>query len=130
MKSHKIVLFSLLVITLANFVSAGNSINYEAAMENYLKALNSNNDGMIESAIENLVKFKMAAPEVDFTEAGEKMESLCKTGKTNVICYKAFIGQLYLKNPERFNWLNSDSIETGYSKLDKMFAKIEVQLGN
>ena len=128
MKNHIIAVFILLVLTFINFVSAGDTINYEAALENYLVALNSDNTGLVESGIENLIKLKVAVPEMDFNRASEVMETLSKTGKTNSICYKAFIGHLYLNHPERFNWLNSDSQDASFGKLDEMFAKIDLQL--
>jgi len=129
MKNHKLTFVTLLVLTImVQLAAAGSQVNYKAAMDNYLEALDSSNEGMVESAIENVIKFKIAVPQQDFSDASEKMEFLSKYGKTNAICYKAFIGQLYLNNPERFNWLNSDSQANSFEKLDKMFANINVHL--
>jgi len=127
MKALKIIITLIFIMSFGQaFGQTSKTLN--AALPNYYKALNSNNTGMVESAIENLIILKMVAPELDFQDAINKMNELTENGRTDVIKYKAFIGHLYLENPERFKWISDKDMGAGFVKLDTMFDRIEEQL--
>ena len=65
---------------------------------------------------------------MNYQDTIKKMNELTENGQTDIIKYKAFIGQLYLDNPERFNWISDQDMGEGFVKLDTMFDRIEEQL--
>ena len=129
MTKYNLIFITILTLVLANHISAQTPAKYKAALPNYEQALQSDNEAMIESAIENLILLKLSAPELDYTFAADKMKELAESGTKETIQYKAFIGQLYLNHPERFNWLEAENLEANITKFDQIFAKIELQHG-
>ena len=129
MKALKIIITLIFILSLGQ-VFGQSSKTLSAALPNYYKALNSNNSGMVESAIVNLIKLKMYAPDLDYQDTIKKMNELTENGQTDIIKYKAFIGQLYLENPERFNWISDQDMGERFVKIDTMFDRIEEQLSH
>ncbi len=128
MRSSITAVITIVLIFAANNIWAQSAKTLESSLPNYYKALNSGNDGMIESAIENLVKLKIMAPDLDYSKAAEKLEQLTEDGETDQIQYKAFIASLYLQHPERFNWLSSEDTNKKLQMAEDMLAKLEQQI--
>jgi hypothetical protein len=128
MKSFNSMFFSLIIFLMINVTLGQSQKICEAAIPNYYNALNSDNNGMIESAIVNVVKLKMHSPCMNYSQIIEKLEELTESGPTDVIKYKSFIAVLYLEHPERFNWISNNKTQDGITTIDEMFARIELQI--
>jgi hypothetical protein len=125
MKTLSIITLTIILLVSFNSGIAQSQKIAERALPNYYKALTSDNHGMIESAIENLVKLKLYAPDLDFSDVVKKMDRLTEDGQTVQIKYKAFVANLYLENPEKFNWLSSENKDEQAKLFDTMFAQLE-----
>lgn len=85
----------------------------------YFIALNHTNDGVVESAIINVMKLKLVYPGGDYSKCIRKLEELTESGSTRLLRQKAYIAANFLKNPERFNWIESGL----YDEISKFFDK-------
>ena len=99
MKTLTIVLTA--VISLALFAQSEKTI--ESAPANYLKALKSDNDGMVESTIFHSLKYKMYYPERNTAQLETEIENLIENGKTESIRYKAFLADQFMHNSKLLN---------------------------
>jgi hypothetical protein len=88
----------------------------ERAIQNYKKALESNNLGMIESAILNTMNLKYHYPNYDYSSLIEPLQSLQANDKSKSVRFTSFIVKNYLLHPERYAW-----IDQVHNKFDKDF---------
>ena len=130
MKTLTIITLTIILLLSINSGIAQSYKVAKAAVPNYYKALNSDNHGMIESAIENLVKLKLFAPDLDYSKVAEKLDQLTEDGQTIQIKYKAFVANLYLESPEKFNWISSEDKDKQAKLFDRMFAQLEIRAKN
>jgi len=97
----------------------------------YLNALNSNNEGMMESAMTNIMIMKLYFPERDYDKFISKLSELTTEGESKQVRFKAFIACNYLKHPERYNWIEKDTFQvtTDFFKLfsEKLAKQLEKQ---
>ena len=128
MRSITSLIFTLIIFSAISISLGQSQKTCEAALPNYYNALNSDNTGMIESAIMNVVKLKMYSPDLDYSQVTSKLEELTENGQTDVIKYKSFIAVLYLEHPERFNWISDKKSPDSITTIDEMFARIETQI--
>ena len=93
-----------------------NPTKIEMGIENYKKALESDNLGMIESAILNVMKLKFNYPDYDYSSLIKPLESLENNDGSKSIRFMSYIVKNYLEYPDRYTWINKASFE-----LDKDF---------
>ena len=130
MKTLTIITLTIILLLSINSGIAQSYKVAKASVPNYYKALNSDNHGVVESAIENLVKLKLFAPDLDYSKVAEKLDQLTEDGQTIQIKYKAFVANLYLESPEKFNWLSSEDKDKQAKLFDTMFAQLEIRAKN
>jgi hypothetical protein len=130
MKTLSIITLTILLLLSINSGIAQSYKVAKASVPNYYKALNSDNHGMVESAIENLVKLKLFAPDLDYSKVAEKLDQLTEDGQTIQIKYKAFVANLYLESPEKFNWISSEDKDKQAKLFDTMFVQLEIRAKN
>lgn len=94
------------------------------ACDSYERSLNSEINGVVESAIINIMKMKTARPDFDYSCLAKTLEKLSFDGQTMLIRYKSYIAANYLKYPERFTWIKSGN----YEELTRFFSKYESRL--
>lgn len=94
MKTLTIIL--IVAVSLAAFAQTETAI--ENAPDNYLKALKSDNDGMVESAIFHTIKYKLYYPEQNTAGLEKEIEKLTRYSNSETIRYKAFLATQFLKN--------------------------------
>ena len=128
MKTKRTIFISTLIVTLLNISIGQTPEQCEAALANYYHALNSDNQGLIESAIVGIVKLKMYAPGMDYSQIQDKLNELMENGPTDVIKYKSFIAVLYIEDPERFKWISAAQDPSKITTIDEIFARIESQI--
>ena len=128
MKAVQTIFAAMLIFTLISVSTGQSPTQCLAALPNYYTALNSDNEGLIESAIVNVVKLKMYSPDLNYSEIKDKLKELMEAGPSDVIKYKAFIALLYLEHPERFNWISISYDPSKITTIDEMFARIENQV--
>ncbi len=88
------------MILLGVAVLAQNEKVVENAPKNYLKALKSDNEGAMESAIFHSVKFKLFYPEEDTEALSNELGQIAKEGKTKAIRYKAYLASQFMNDAE------------------------------
>ena len=101
----------------------------ELGIKNYKKALESDNLGMIESAIINIMNLKFHYPNYDYSSLIEPLESLENYDESKSIRFMSYIVKNYLQHPDRYTWI----IEV-YNEHDKDYytiiaEKISAQVG-
>jgi len=121
-------IFFTLLLTINIFASK--STKCDLAKMNYMKALESGYQSMIESAVINIMKLKMATPSEDFSELAEKLDQISKENSSKFICYEAYIVSNYLKFPERFNWIKAENSIQKEEFFNQFSKKLKRQLQN
>jgi hypothetical protein len=101
-KFYLITITSLILVTTI-FAQPGDPI--AKGIDNYLSALNSKNDGLVESAIVNIIKLKMNYPERDYTTVTNQLDRLTHLHANKIIRIEAYVVLTYMQYPERFDWL-------------------------
>lgn len=87
----------MIILTSMTLMAAGNS-TVENALPNLERALNSDNHGVVESAIFMSAKLKLFYPQQN-TESLEKLlDNLTDTGETETIRYKAYLAFQFMTN--------------------------------
>jgi hypothetical protein len=77
----------------------------------YNQALESDNVGLIESGIYNVMLMKFRYPDEDYEELVETIDELSLEGETIKIRYRAQLAGIYLKHSEMFKDIEMKSIE-------------------
>ncbi|MCB9058852.1 MAG: hypothetical protein H6627_09815 [Calditrichae bacterium] len=95
------------------------------ATQNYMMGLNHHNNGVIESAITNVMLLKLYHPEKDFSDIAEKLDALTIENPDKMIRLKAFIAANYIKHPERFNWIEKGDYEDAVAFFEMYSAKLK-----
>ena len=85
------------VISLSKLINrTPSSVTWKLA--NYAKALKSDNDGMVESAIFHSMKYKLYHPEQNISVVEKQIEKLVDNGKSQAIRYKAYLASEFMQN--------------------------------
>jgi hypothetical protein len=102
-----LILTLIAAVSFAAFAQTEKTV--ESAPANYIKALKSDNDGMVESAIFHSLKYKLYYPEQNTSDLEKQIEKLVENGKSNEIRYKAFLANEFMHN---------DTLMKGIQKAD------------
>ncbi len=102
------VLTIIFIATVSFAVFAQTDKTIESAPANYLKALKSDNDGMVESAIFHSMKYKLYYPEQNTTRLEKEIEKLVEKGKSEAIRYKAFLAMQFMQNDKLMNIIEKE----------------------
>ena len=96
-----LILFLILAVSSAAFAQTEKAI--ENAPANYLKALKSDNDGVVESALFHSMKYKLYYPEQNTAKLEREIEKLVENGNSDAIRYKAFLADEFMQNNTLMN---------------------------
>lgn len=87
-------------------VEAAEQQKIKMVIKNYQKALESDNQGMIESAILNIMSLKYHYPDYDYSSLIESLESLENNDESKSIRFMSYIVKDYLLYPDRYTWID------------------------
>jgi len=96
----------------------------QKAIKNYAAALKSTNDGVVESAIAQIVFIRIGLPKLDLKTVEGTVTNLAENGRTPVIRYKAYLANIVFESPASFE--KALNVETTNS--DAFFAVIASQV--
>lgn len=122
----KMLTIAATIVLMATFTFAQDApTSLDNATENYLTGLNHHNNGVVESAITNVMLLKMYHPEKDFSVVTKKLDELTLKGPDKMVRLKAFIAANYIKHPERFNWIEKGDYEDAVAFFELYSARLE-----
>lgn len=125
MKKYFAVSTVVMFLILTHFAFAQSPLNrIDRALLAYEQALEHSNNGVVESAIINIMKLKLIYPNQDYSRLTKKLNKLCFKDRTKTVRYKAYIAANYLQHPERFTWLKSECA----NNLNDFFSRYEACL--
>lgn len=81
---------------------AYNEAYVQKAVKTYATLLNSDNDGVVASAIAHLALIKIDMPDVELDGVRAKIADLVESGRTPAIRYKAYLASIVFQTPEMF----------------------------
>ena len=94
----------IMVVTIAGGMVgmswAGEKTCCDRAGERYLQALNSENGGVRDSALLQLMKMKMVYPDYDYTRIIRKIEKMSQHDKKIYIRTHAYLARIFMQNPD------------------------------
>jgi hypothetical protein len=88
----------------------------------YEKALNYENQGVVKSSIQNIIKLKTVYPELKYSKVIKKMEELSVKSDSKTIRFTAYMAVNFLKYPEQLEW----NLPQSYEKLDTFLTNCEI----
>jgi hypothetical protein len=94
----------------------------EKGAANYLQALQQPNEGLVESAMINLIKMKSYYPDLDYSRLTNRLQYLAEQGRTQSLRFLAFFTRHYLEEPVNIGWLQQGEHE--FSAPKEFFLKI------
>jgi hypothetical protein len=129
MKKHTMVTVAMMVTifaigAMAQTRTASFDSRVESGKRNYIMALRSGNQGLMESATMQVAKLRMIAPTTRLEDVKNIIDSLAVYGDTPSIRYKAYLAGTVFENPTWF----SKKAYSGYQDHDEFFAAVSAQL--
>lgn len=126
MTKYSTLLTALMVMVLSMDCFAGPQSPKAAELtERYLSGLNHFNQGVVESAVINVMKMKVYYPNEDYSKIIKKLNQLTVEGLTKQIRIRAYVVNSYLNHPERFNWFTPSTEEETKVLITLMTEKLD-----
>jgi hypothetical protein len=119
-----LILALIAVVSFAAFAQTEKTI--ESAPANYIKALKSDNDGMVESALFHALKYKLYYPEENTSDLEKQIERLVDNGNSETIRYKAFLANEFMQNHQLMNRIE----KADYKDAGEFFKMLSEELNN
>jgi hypothetical protein len=94
------------------------------AEQRYVLCLESDNTGVIESALAHAVNMKLICPSVEFRKLKAEISNLSKNGSTPVTRYKAYLAGLVFENAPMFSRVR----QAGYETPEELFRSVATQV--
>jgi hypothetical protein len=101
-------------------------INQQAMMKGYVRALSSENDGVVESALAHIAMIKLNLPGGDYRAAEKRIGELARKAASVETRYKAFLVKAILDEPALF----PDVTTACFYSADEFFAKVASRMNN
>ena len=98
------------------------------AIKNYKKALESENPGMVESAIMNVMSLKYNYPDYDYSSLIEPLTALENNDMSKSIRFLSYILKNYLNHPERYAWMEKAHLQFDEDLYTLLAQKVTVQM--
>jgi hypothetical protein len=98
--------------------------NLTQAKKVFKWSLESDNDGVVESALGHIAHMRIMLPQEVMTDVEEAVTELAANGRTPVIRYKAYLVSLVFDNPTRFG----QTVLNTYASSDELFGVIATQV--
>ncbi|MBD3226255.1 MAG: hypothetical protein GF313_16120 [Caldithrix sp.] len=128
MKNYFFTFVMLVMVYTVNASFAMNpTIDVEEAKATYCLALDNQVDGVVESAIFNLMLLKRNFPEHNYTDVQKKLANIVKQSQNKTMCTKAYVALSYLKYPERFAWLDRLAQQNPKEAFTQLCTELEKQ---
>ncbi len=99
----KILFFLMLTLAIVPAQLVSQSIDLKSARQNYLVGLRSENTGVVESSIYNVLQLVKADPAQPIAEIRKQLTYLSTSADANRVRYKAGVALLLLAQPEILN---------------------------
>jgi len=116
-----LIAVSIYVITADAF--AGNDLkNPNAILKRYEQLLSHENEGVVKSSIQNIMKLQTVYSELNYSKVIQKIEELSIKSESKKIRYNAYIAVNFLKYPNQLEWNLPDT----YQELDEFFINYEI----
>lgn len=98
--------------------------NIPVAKRNYLWTLQSENDGVVESALAHVTHMRIMLPQEDMKDIEAVLNQLANSGRTPVIRYTAYLATQVFAGPELFRGIAG----TDYESVDQFFTALASRL--
>jgi hypothetical protein len=114
----------LLVGVLSVAVFAQSPSYVEKGYWNYVQALKSDNDGLVEAGIFYSVKFSLFYPERNTDNMVQELTQLVHQGRTDTIRYKAFLALEYFRSKD----LQNRIVKADYKDANEFFKMLNQEI--
>jgi hypothetical protein len=120
----QIIILIATVLIFNAFALAENPDVYNAAIQNYHKALSSGNDGLVESALVNIMHVKKVYPQGDYKNILKQLEVMMIEIPQKSFRLQAYVVHTYIKHPERFSWLDKYQTQGGQAEFSVLTRRL------
>ena len=88
----------------------------------YEQLLSHQNEGVVKSTIQNIMKLKTVYPELNYSKPIKIIEKLSVKSESKAIRFNAFVAVNYFKYPKQLEW----NLPYNYKELDEFFYNNEI----
>lgn len=129
----KNLLFSILIVSFfasamyaqSDYTTKRSNEYYSKALEQYLVCLNHHNDGVVESAIINLMKMNRERSDLSYQTTIDRLDTMSTEGRTANIRFLAFIAAKYLDDPENPELFSEIKIEDDEQLISMLLDRLQ-----
>lgn len=127
----RIFLSFMLVIFTSNLHSQDSSqtCSLEKVMDSYCRSLDHANQGVVESAIIQVMIMKNVHPDLDYGRLKSSLHGLIRQGATRAIKLKSYLALSYLENPDWFHWIKENDFKEAYLFFQRLDRQLDSQIG-
>ena len=125
-------IMAMLMVTALMFVATGkaDSLGLQQpevakALKAYQQNLRHHNDGIVESAMLQIMILKRYYPTFDYAAANHDLNKILQTSTNQRLRNRAFIVSSYLVQPESFPWLQNAELQSYRETQELLFQYIE-----
>ena len=118
----------ILTLTVVINLQSQEAKHVDKAPLNFLNALNSDSEQMVETAIFHTLKFRLFYPQICVDQPAKKLEELVQDGQTDKIRYKAYVASYFLNNPELFEMIAKENYKNSNEFFQLLSSLMQNQL--
>lgn len=118
-----LIIVSMHLIT-ANVFASSDVQNPKTIMNCYENSSNHENEWVVKSTIQNIMKLNTVYSELNYSKALKKLQELSVKSESKKLRYNAYIAINFLKYPDQLKWNLPDT----YEELDDFLSNYEIKL--
>ena len=110
------------------FADAGSyrSVDFGMLEKRWVSSLESENDGVVESALAHIASMKLQVPSASVSRVREHVGKLTTSGRTPATRYKAYLAKQVFDYPELFE----QESHVQYTKADALFGALALRMNS
>ncbi|MBN1406196.1 MAG: hypothetical protein JW956_00320 [Calditrichaceae bacterium] len=112
---------SIYLIT-ADAFAGNDTLNPKTILSVYENSLNHENEGVVKSAIQNIMKLQTVYPELNYSKVIKRLEYLATKSDSKKIRFNAYIAVNIFKYPTQLDW----NLPNSYEGMDEFFSNYEI----
>jgi len=119
---NTLIVTIITIMCISAFAQNGKIVNN--APDNYLNALKSSNEGVMESAIFLSLKYHLFYPDNDIGKLRREIEKISKNSNTDRVRYKAYLANKVFESPDFKSTIEKDD----YKDANQFFTMVSKEL--
>ena len=105
-----LIIVSMYLVTADAFAQRTEE-SLQKALKHYEENLTHDNEGVVKSSIQNIMRMKVNYPQINYSNVCSKLENISFESESKLVRYMAYVAVDIIKYPEQFLWDLPDNYE-------------------